>query len=153
MPIFEWDIKHGDNYDLLDHCNQKLIRGWIMSGMINSVWIGLPQTTWSRARRHDDGGPVMLRTAFRAMGLPVLEPAERRKIEVANLLLRFTFSILELCRKMHVPCTLESPNSSFVWETPLVARALAWPQSRQVVTDLCVGHALEAEDSPPLSLR
>ena len=50
------DILHGDSHDVLNPVVVKIIKGWLKSGLIALVWIGMPCNSCSRARHDINGG-------------------------------------------------------------------------------------------------
>lgn len=97
------------------------IFNFLRNGRVKMVWLGMPCTTFSRARRNDGLGPPPLRTSSYLWGLPDLRPSDQRKLEDGNQLFRFTMKVLSICEQLHIPYILENPLTSMAWEMqPLV---------------------------------
>ena len=56
LPIMECVFLHNDMHDLTKVKLQKLVRGWILSGIVVGVWLGTPCGSFSRARERPGGG-------------------------------------------------------------------------------------------------
>ena len=57
VPIYEWDILHGEAFDLTKRRQQRFIRGLIRSGKVVAVWMGTPCSSWSMIRSVGAGPP------------------------------------------------------------------------------------------------
>ena len=112
------DIVHGDHHDLTNPTVQRIIRSWIHSGLVWVIWLGTPCNSWSRARHDINGGGP--RSNDHIWGLPPdqLSPADQLRIALGNATLKFSCSIVRMCRKYKIPCCLENPASSLIWKAP-----------------------------------
>ena len=102
--------------------------------MIAAVWMGTPCSSWSRARDHGPGPPP-LRSDQHVLGLPGLSPKCQASVDVGNALMKFTASIMDLCKSVKVPFGVENPHRSRLWLAPAMIKA-----SRgclHTVTDVC----------------
>lgn len=102
---------------LCPRIEQKILT-WIRTGRIWLVWLGMPCTTFSRARKNDGLGPGPLRSSDFIWGLPGLSSKDRNKVSEGNALFFFTLRILQACLQYNVPFVLENPLSSMAWELP-----------------------------------
>ena len=106
--VVEWDVRHGSAYDLLNVRNQRLLRGWVLSGAVAAAHLGTPCTSWSRARDRP-GGPPRLRSDEHLWGLPGLVAGDQVAVHTGNVTFRFSGSMLQCCRHMRVPVAVENP--------------------------------------------
>jgi len=91
---------------------------WIRTGRIRLTWLGMPCTTFSRARKNDGLGPGPLRSSDFIWGLPCLSTKDQQKVSEGNALFFFTLRVLQTCIQYNVPFVLENPLSSMAWELP-----------------------------------
>ena len=49
------------------------------------------------------------------LGLPHLGPNERKRVEIANELFRYTCQLFAFCVKRGVLATMENPRGSYLW--------------------------------------
>ena len=101
-----------ESHNVLHKQIEEKLSFWIRSGRISMVWLGMPCTTFSRARKNDGLGPGPLRSDFHLWGLPELNYRDRRKVEDGNRLLAFLMRILHLCEQFAVPYIVENPFRS-----------------------------------------
>ena len=73
------------------------------------------------------------------MGLPKakLSARDHQKVIEANLLLKHTIVLIELCIKADIPILLENPKSSRLWLVPEIKRIIQYPNCRLVNVDYC----------------
>ena len=116
MPVYPIDICLFEGHDVLNKSVEHRILNWIRSGRVLFVWIGMPCTSFSRARKWDGLGPGPLRTAEFLWGLPSLSHRDQKKVLTGNNLLLFTLRVLRVCESMHVAYALENPLTSMAWE-------------------------------------
>ena len=112
-----WDVAFGEEYNLLIASRQQLVRGWVASGLVAGIHMGLPCESFTRARDHGPGPPPLRSNAL-PMGLTDLRPGDQAAVVRGNALLRFAISIFKTCAVHAVPCSLENPRLSRVWITP-----------------------------------
>eukprot|EP00438_Fugacium_kawagutii_P025342 Skav236504 [mRNA] locus=scaffold78:316727:320924:+ [translate_table: standard] len=113
---FPIDICLFSSHDVLDKFVEHTITNWIRSHRISFMWIGMPCTTFSRARKHDGLGPGPLRDPQHLWGLPGLGKRDRLKLSIGNSLFQFTIRIMRLCEKYNIPYALENPATSMAWD-------------------------------------
>jgi hypothetical protein len=105
--------------------------GLIKGRTFSSIHIALPCQTFSRARR---GKPPPLRSNLFPMGLPGLSASDSLKVRESNVLLHLVVKILKIAQLLHIPCILENPQSSLLWQTPAIKRFL---QQSNVAFETC----------------
>ena len=131
------DIEFGPAYDVTKEPLQVHIRGWIASGFIEAVHLGLPCDSFAKARDCRPG-PLPLRSDALPMGLPDLRESDQQNVIRSNRLLKFSISLLVMCTRCKIPATLENPWTSWAWITP----SMKWPCRRKEVslyrTDFCM---------------
>lgn len=137
LACFPVDICLSPTHNVLDVGVEHAIVNWIISGRIQFLWVGMPCTSFSRARKWDGLGPGPLRDEFYLWGLPELSWRDKHKVQQGNDLLRFTLRILKLCMVHHVAFALENPTSSFAWEMPNMVAFLKEYQLTVVYLDFC----------------
>ena len=54
------------------------------------------------------------------LGLPHLGPNERKRVEIANELFRYTCQLFAFCVKRGVLATMENPRGSYLWVIPFL---------------------------------
>ena len=118
ISAFPVDIDLFPSHNVLDPFVCHNILNWIESGRILLIWLGMPCTTFSRARRFDGIGPPPLRTSECIWGLDKLRKNDAKKLADGNKLFAFTMKVLALCEKTSTPYILENPLSSTAWEMP-----------------------------------
>ena len=116
ITTFPVDICMFPDHDVLHKHIEYRISNWIRAGRISFVWIGMPCTTFSRARKHDGLGPGPLRDSMHLWGLNCLNRRDRKKLGIGNALFHFTMRILRLCEHFAIPYALENPRTSMLWE-------------------------------------
>ena len=125
-----WDILFSPKCNLCAVSTLNGIIDRIKRGKVAYVHLGLPCSTWSRARRWDGRGPGPLRDDSEfLMGMP-FSTAHQFKLKIGNRLFLHSMRILRCCLKFSVPWTLENPMTSRVWLAPqikaLSAHAKFW---------------------------
>lgn len=118
ISVFPVDICLFPSHNVLAGDIAKGIFNFIRCNRVRLVWIGMPCTTFSRARRFDGLGPPPLRSSDHIGGLPALRRCDQFKLDEGNQLFRFTMKLLQLCEDFHVPYILENPLTSMAWEMP-----------------------------------
>lgn len=110
LPTFPIDIDIYPSHDVLDPECAHSILNWIAGGRVMMVWLGMPCTTFSQARRNDGVGPLPLRDELHLWGLPNLKRHDARKLAEGNQLFNFTMKVLHLCQHHHVPTSWKTPS-------------------------------------------
>ena len=105
-------------HNVLDPAVEHRILNWIANNRVMLVWLGMPCTTFSRARRDDGVGPTPLRDSQHLWGLPHLKRHDRSKLSDGNRIFNFTMKVLHLCQQHDIPYILENPLTSMAWEMP-----------------------------------
>ena len=118
ISAFPVDIDLFPSHNVLDPQVAHNILNWIQSGRVLLVWLGMPCTTFSRARRFDGIGPPPLRTSDHIWGLDNLRKNDAKKLAEGNKLFAFTMKVLALCEQTSTPYVLENPLTSMAWEMP-----------------------------------
>ena len=105
--------------DLLNNKDRALLYQWMQSPML--LWVRLAPVcgTASRARdiRRFEGDPVPLRSNLYPEGLPDLLPADRTRVDLANLLFQYACEIFLRATELGVLATMENPKNSYFWIT------------------------------------
>ncbi|CAK0810952.1 unnamed protein product, partial [Prorocentrum cordatum] len=110
--VFELDVDHEPIFgDLSRRRAQGAVRGWLRGGLLQGVWLGMPCSSWSRARNRPNGPPA-LRDATHVLGLPNLSSGDSLKVETGNRLSQFTFSLFLERARRGVPAAIENPSTS-----------------------------------------
>ena len=141
VPIFELDIANDGSLDLLTRKLQQNVLGWVRAGLVTTVWLGTPCNSWSRAREIP-GGPPPLRSGDFPLGLPGLRRADADKVRIGNELARFSAQLFRTCRTLGVPCAIENPHMSRLWNAPFTPQVTP-PGSRSAkpirdtIIDMC----------------
>lgn len=125
------------SHNVLDMKVANHIFNIIASGVVLLVWLGMPCTTFSRARRHDGLGPGPLRDSCNLWGLPHLKLHDQKKLNEGNKLFWFTRHILRLCVLHRVPFVLENPLTSMVWELPPLLALKKSSEAKYCDLDFC----------------
>lgn len=118
ITAFPIDIDLFPSHNVLDPKIAETICHWISSRRVRLIWLGMPCTTFSRARRNDGVGPLPLRDSLNIWGISGLRPHDVRKLHEGNKLFLFTMRILRLCEDLGIPYVLENPLTSMAWEMP-----------------------------------
>ena len=103
--------------------------------MLRLCWFDTPCTTFSSVQNMRKGGP--LRSPTFPWGVSGLPPHQHAAVLAGNTFLRFTCSMLAICRRMRIPSFVENPHASGLWRNPLMQKVLAWKEVQQHVTDYC----------------
>lgn len=64
--------------------------------------------------------PQPLRSTEFPLGLPDLKPADRKRVEIANELFRYTCQLFAFCIQQGVLATMENPRGSYLWIIPFL---------------------------------
>ena len=71
---------------------------------------------WPWGTESGPPGPFPLRSALHPEGLPGLSGKDAAKVAVGNLLGKRSFQLMRACAKLHIPCALENPYLSRLWD-------------------------------------
>ena len=124
FSVIEVDQKHGFDLGVLE--NQKLVKGLISSGLITTVHLGTPCSSFSRARERG-GGPGALRSDDHPLGRPGFKSIDQLQVTNGNRLARFSFTIQQLCYSLGVAACMENPAASRIWQMPQALRLCQRP--------------------------
>ena len=125
-------------FDVCGPAISNLIKGWIKSRCVRGIWIATPCPSWSHARHGPIGsswGP--LRDSHHLFGFSGLSFNDRRKIHLGNATMRFSCEIIKLAVAVGVPCFIENPARSMIWQVPTLKSLCAMGCSRSFITDFC----------------
>jgi hypothetical protein len=131
-----WDICLGEDFNLLRPKNVKRLVKSIQQSGICGVHLGTPCTTLSMARRPGDGPPP-LRSAEHLWGLPDLKGKNAQKVQDANTLVHLTLRIMRECIRLKIPCTIENPRTSRLWQLPPVKNLFERHKVQLVHFEMC----------------
>ena len=137
LPAYAIDTCLFPSHNVLLPSVENKIRFWIESKRIFFIWLGMPCTTFSKARKNDGLGPGPLRSPEFLWGLPHLKRRDVAKVEDGNLLLAFLIRILYLCIQHSVPFVVENPLSSMLWDMPPMVRFRNNYHPQMIYLDYC----------------
>ena len=115
LASISFEITQGDHFDLNNFIVQHVVNSWIEEGIVGSVWLGTPCSTWSQGLNR--WPKCRLRDARHLWGLPNLNPEKLSKLANGNRQARFTYQIIQRCLRLHIPVALENPSRSFLLQT------------------------------------
>jgi len=134
---FPIDICIDPSHNLLDIHVEHRILHLLDSGRVDSLWLGMPCTSFSTARKWDDLGPGPLRDMDNLHGFQWLTGTDLAKVRMGNSLLRVSLRLLAKCEERGIPYALENPMSSYAWYMPEVQRFLHKYNPQLVHLDYC----------------
>eukprot|EP00438_Fugacium_kawagutii_P030437 Skav216222 [mRNA] locus=scaffold238:354151:354969:+ [translate_table: standard] len=137
LLCFPVDICIDPGHNLLDIHVQHRILHWIQGKRIRFLWLGIPCTSFTRARKDDGLGPGPIRSSFYVEGLPGLSQADLKKVRDGNALLQVSLRLLIACELHKVAYALENPASSFIWEMPAMVQFLEQYSVTRIILDYC----------------
>lgn len=138
LSVFPIDLCLFPSHNVLLSEIEQRILNWISQGRVGFVWLGMPCTTFSRARKHDGVGPGPLRSDEFLWGLPGLSSSDQRKVREGNQLFSFTMRILRQCYSSQVPFVLENPLTSMAWQMTPFQKFLQQTGSHFCDLDFCM---------------
>ena len=115
---------------------QQKIFGWLRAGKVRALHLGMPCTSFARAR-DCQLGPPPVRSDLLPLGLPDLCREDQLKVQSGNALMRFSGKLLNLCCALLVPGTLENPASSRLWLCKPIAYVLRRRPATSIICDFC----------------
>ncbi len=137
IPTFPIDTCLFPSHNVLDSQVHHFLRNLIVSHRVILIWLGMPCTTFSRARRNDGRGPGPLRDSENVWGLPGLRQHDQHKLNEGNALFNFTLDIARLCYKLGIPIVIENPLTSMAWEVPSMQQFMCRKHVRTCDLDFC----------------
>ena len=133
-----FDINNGFHFDLTNPTVVSVILGWISSGCILGVCLETQCSSWSRARR---GPPSSNWCAIRSntyiYGISGLRPCDQLKVDNGNTQARNTAKIINSCIHHFVPCLMENPQTSMLWDAPCISRLCRLSLAQCQSFDMC----------------
>ena len=145
-----FEINDDPAEDVLRPRVSKMIFEKVRRRVLAGLFLGMPCSTWSMARRGpldwrerlakgERCWPGPLRGDFgkKLWGLPGMTPGDQLKVRTANNILRWCLKILHACRKFGVPAALENPLTSRVWKVPGMMLFCQLPGVKCVDLDAC----------------
>lgn len=140
VPARSFEIEDDPAEDVM----QPHIRKWLCLEVerqrIDTIWMGLPCSSWSRARRNTTGRPGWprpLRAAGALWGLPVLTQSERDQVRRANEQVRLMVVLFTKCVHSGVTMVVENPRGSWLWHLPCVKKLMAQGSVTLIDFDMC----------------
>lgn len=119
LDAFPIDICLFFGHDVIDiRVEHQVIIHWLQQGRTSFIWLGMPYTSFSRARKWGGIGPGPLRAYDNVWGYSWLQGNDLSKVQQGNQLLRFSLRLLAICEAHHIPYGLENPYSSYAWHMP-----------------------------------
>lgn len=109
----------------------------LLSGKVMLLWLGMPCTSFSIARRNDGIGPGPLRSDSCPMGIPGLSKSDQRQVTLGNTMLMFSIRLIVICLALKIPFVLENPFSSRCWITPIMQQLLRVSVCKLLHLDFC----------------
>ena len=135
---FPWDIAYGSKFDLLIPSNITRLYNLIRSRHIVLVWLAVPCSTFSTARKWD-GGPHPLRVSDSvACAAPWTSDAEKRYVEVGNHLADVTSNCIRFASQVGCLYVVENPARSLIWRLPCLASAIVDTNGKFIDTEFCM---------------
>ena len=122
--------------DVLDVAMWERIMKLISAGAILFIHCGTPCNTFSSARK-DDGGPPPLRSMDHPEGLPGLAPDLWDQAFLGNLFVERSAEACSLVVLMGGNFSIENPEFSLIWHTPLMLRLRRESRAWLVSFDQC----------------
>ena len=137
------DVENGDWQDVLRPVVRDVLRGWCTSHAAAAVWIAMPCSSWSVARRGPPSSSwCPLRSRDYLEGLPGLREVDQQKVVLGNRLRDFTVWLVTLCVDMSIPVFVENPVSSRVWASRPFERLRRLPGFDETIFDMCAFDAV-----------
>ena len=125
-------------FDLMNPPILRLIQGWISSGCVAGVWISPPNTSWSGSLCTLNGSHVTpLRDNSHIYGFSGLSFLDNIRIRSGNAIMRSTAQIVKSCHRFCVPCFLDLPATSLMWQAPPIKRLCCLKTSICQICDMC----------------
>lgn len=137
IPAYPIDICLFPSHNVLHVDIEHQIVHWIQQRRVSFVWLGMPCTSFSQARKWDGVGPGPLRDYDNLFGFWWLSQRDKQKVVQGNQLLRFSIRILELCERYSIPYALENPATSYLWYMPPMIKFRNNFNPDLVILDFC----------------
>ncbi len=125
VVVDKYELADGPASDLSRRGVQRAILRRIKKGKLRLVWMGVPCSSFSRARRgvlpteRTPGSrmPTLLRTSDEPWGVKGLPDTDMIRVRTANVLVRFCVQVAHACIRAGVGFVIENPRSSILWWT------------------------------------
>lgn len=117
--------------DLTKSKGQVFVLDALKSGQVGCVPMAPPCGTSSRARERKlprqlralgVPEPKPLRSAQYPMGFPRLNGRDKLRVQLANTCYEFVAEVFLLCYQVNIPCFIENPKGSRMWDVPAIKR-------------------------------
>ena len=136
--VLSIDILNGEHHNILRPDIFRLLLSWISSGAIAAIWIATPCSSWSAALHGPPGSSwCALRSKHHIYGLPGLDARCRERCRIGNCLMRRTAAVLSRARSLVVPCFVENPVTSMLWQAPPIAKIIETGETLSTTYDAC----------------
>lgn len=129
----EWELLHGEDYDLTKPSFLSKIREDIRNGKIFAAMLAPPCSSFSPARDRTR----VIRTREHPWGLQGLPKHEVAKVQIGDKCFRSAFKIVKWLDEAGIPWILENPHSSKCWYLPPLVNLSQAPRVRVNVCDFC----------------
>ena len=109
-----------------------MLLGWISSGAVLGVWLGIPCATWSITHT-----TPLVRTKKCILGIPDLYGKQLAAVKRGNGAMQFSSEVIHACIRNRVPCCLEHPVTSKLFYAPPLRSLRSHPSCQEFVSDHC----------------
>ena len=122
--------------DLTKKKGQLFVKSAIFNGKVACVPMAPPCGTSSKARERPIPRwlralgvpePKPLRSSQYPLGFPWLKGKDRLRVELANSCYEFVAQVFTWCHECGIPCFIENPKNSRMWEVPRIAALFDLP--------------------------
>lgn len=111
--IAPFEILHGPHHDIMRFRVRRLLRNWLIDGLVGFVWFGTPYMQVGDKHRTAAG--------------------HRAGFECA----RFTAQLFILCHKPNIPYLIEKLRASGLWGWPSLRDAVATSEASEHLVSMC----------------
>jgi hypothetical protein len=133
--VVEGEVLSATN--ILDPKVMQKVQNWLQSGVVALVHFGTPCTTFSRARKHGDGGPPPIRSEQFLEGVPGISTKDQDKVRLGTQFLDITLLLCEMVVNHGGHWSIENPSSSMLWIMPQTIALLGLRNSFLFTLDMC----------------
>ena len=140
LTATEFEIRHGEQGDVLRTAVQARIRGKVRQRRVAGVMLATPCTSFTTARNRTRG-PI--RSKKRPRGLTHyawgerFREVDRRALRVGNQCLDATIDVFDECVRSNTPACLEQPRNSYMWHDRRLRHVLGRGRVIYVDVDQC----------------